>query len=120
MDKVTEVKTQYNKEQWLGIIKERQDSGLTVKAWCRQNNIRQSAYYYWLRRIRESACSKYLPETQSGLQSPVIFAPVQINEEEIPSRASVIIHMKNADIEVRDDSSVKALETALAALKNIC
>lgn len=120
MDKVMEVKTQFNKEQWLNIIKERQTSGLTIKAWCRQNNIRVNAYYYWLRRVRESACSEYLTEVQSDSQSPVVFAPLHTNEKVTSTQAPVIIHTQNADIEVREGSSLQILETVLTALKNIC
>ena len=120
MDKVAEVKVQFNKEKWFNLIKERQNSGLTIKKWCNQNNIREHTYYYWLRRIRMSACTEYMGAAQNEPKSPVAFAPLQINEKVDPEQAPIIIHMQNADIEVRDGSSLHALETVLTVLKNIC
>ena len=41
--------------EWRQLIHERQQSGLSVRAWCQQNGIRENSYYYWLRIIREEA-----------------------------------------------------------------
>ena len=120
MDKVTEVKAQFNKEKWLNLIRERQSSGLTIKNWCSQNNLPEHTYYYWLRRIRESVCEEYIGDVQSEYKSPVVFAPLQVSESKSPAQAQIIIHMQNVNIEVRDGSSLKTLETVLAALKSIC
>ena len=37
---------------WAAIIKERQESGLTIKQWCAENNVSEGAYYYRLKRLR--------------------------------------------------------------------
>ncbi|MDI6619197.1 MAG: hypothetical protein QME45_11080 [Clostridiales bacterium] len=55
MDKVAEVKVQFNKEKWFNLIRERQNSGLTIKEWCSQNNI-QEAYLLLLAAARQSVC----------------------------------------------------------------
>ena len=41
-----------------GIIKARKASGLTVDEYCKQHSISRSAYFYWLRCIKEEALSK--------------------------------------------------------------
>ena len=33
--------------EWKGLIEQQRQSGLSVKKWCRQNQIRFSAFYYW-------------------------------------------------------------------------
>lgn len=40
---------------WEEIIRRRTESGLTVKEWCRQNNISRDQYFYWLRKVKEAA-----------------------------------------------------------------
>ena len=50
---IPEAKRIMNEERRL--IHERQESGQSVRAWCRQNGIRENSYYYWLRIIREEA-----------------------------------------------------------------
>ena len=45
MNKVSQVKSSIRKERWLSIIKECQSSGMTIRAWCKQNNIKEATYY---------------------------------------------------------------------------
>ena len=40
---------------WAAMIKQRNDSGLTVKEWCAANAIQESVYYYRLNRLRKMA-----------------------------------------------------------------
>ena len=61
MDKVTQVKTQFRLEQWKKLISECQASGLSVRNWCNQNDIREQTYYYYLKKIREQSIEN-LPE----------------------------------------------------------
>ena len=51
--------------EWRRLIHERQESGQSVRAWCRQNGIRENSYYYWLRIIREEALCE--AENRSGV-----------------------------------------------------
>ncbi len=40
---VTDLKTQMHMQEWAKLIEARQDSGLSIKEWCRQNNPRDAA-----------------------------------------------------------------------------
>jgi SPX domain protein involved in polyphosphate accumulation len=42
---VTEIKTQMHMQEWEKLIDARQDSGLTIKQWCHQNNVSETQYY---------------------------------------------------------------------------
>lgn len=53
---VTEFKQEYRLRQWGEIIKEQQQSGQTVKAWCSEKGISTKTYYYRLRKVREAIC----------------------------------------------------------------
>ena len=57
MDKVTTVKSQIKLRHWAQIIEECQNSSLTVKEWCSDNNVSKDQYYYWLRKLREHTVS---------------------------------------------------------------
>ena len=41
--------------KWSEIIKDRCESGLTIKEYCAERGISRDAYFYWLKKIRESA-----------------------------------------------------------------
>jgi putative transposase len=45
----------YRSEHWAGIIRERSESGLTVKAFCESAGLHPNSYFYWQRKLRESA-----------------------------------------------------------------
>ena len=77
MDIVTNTKMRFRKEQWKQIILDREASGLSVAAWCKQNGVVQSTYFKWLHRIRLEACQS-LPEIQTV--TPVPFVKVESHE----------------------------------------
>ena len=52
MDPLT---TNIRRQQWLQMIKDQKSSGLTVEAWCRENNISKHAFYYRQNKLREEA-----------------------------------------------------------------
>ena len=39
-------------ERWAALIKERMNSGMTIREWCHERNIKESQYYYWLKILR--------------------------------------------------------------------
>ena len=53
---ISEVKQEYQLQQWRGMVQERLESGLTIQAWCAANGITEHAYYYRLRKLRQNAC----------------------------------------------------------------
>lgn len=56
MDKVTMVKKEVQLQNWSETELARQEFGLTVTQWCRQERISTSAYYHRLHKIRENLC----------------------------------------------------------------
>ena len=57
---------QYKLEQWATLIQECRASGMMIKDWCEQNNIKKDCFYYWQRKVRQAAC---LAITESTLPS---------------------------------------------------
>ena len=51
-------KHEIEKAKWIQNIKEFNESGLTVRDWCRTKGITHGSYYYWLKVIREEALIK--------------------------------------------------------------
>lgn len=51
---ITEIKAKVTMQDWQQRIIDCQNSGMNVKAWCRENGISTSSYYFHLRLIRES------------------------------------------------------------------
>lgn len=53
---IAEIKGDIKWHKWEEQIKSRAASGLTVREWCRQNNVNEKTYYYHLREVREKLC----------------------------------------------------------------
>ena len=127
MDIVTGTKMRFRKEQWKNFIRDREASGLSVAAWCKQNGFAQSTYFKWLHRIRLEACQS-LPEIQAV--APVPFVKVESNEElqvsapqplpVVQPAATIQIHLRNAEITIPDGTSPRTIRAALLALKELC
>ena len=61
---------------WAAIIKERQESGLTIKQWCAENNVSEGAYYYRLKRLRAQLISSvHIHSEDLPAELPVNNAP---------------------------------------------
>ena len=55
-NEIVAIKTEVRERNWKEQSLECQQSGLSVKEWCRQNGIHASTYYARLRKLRENAC----------------------------------------------------------------
>ena len=115
MDKVTEAKNEFRKRQWAQIIQNCQESGITVVAWCKQNNVKIKSYYYWLRRIRSIACES--SSMQPSVNNPQI-VPVSLRQQK--QSAAVTIHLPSVSVDIYNGAARETIETVIAELKSIC
>jgi hypothetical protein len=75
-------------QQWLQMIQEQKASGLTIEAWCRENNISKHCYYYRLKKLRQEAGARIsrFVEVQAPQTS---LLPDQKDLENLNSAASI-------------------------------
>lgn len=112
MVKIKDVKQELRHREWAEQIQECQNSGMTVKEWCRRKEISPNTYYTRLRKIREEMLARQ-PELQSIV--PVsISAEIANEERNIPEK--IIIRKDGIEIEIPQDSGE---HTILALLKGI-
>ncbi len=105
MDKVAMVKKEVQMQNWSEAELARQESGLTVTQWCRQERISTSTYYYRLRKIRESLCE----------QIPV---PVnEITEKTETDHAAIRIVSGDLKVEMSSDVPSEKIAAIIGALK---
>lgn len=58
MNKIAKVKKEIKLAQWVEMIRQRNESGLSVTEWCKENGINIKTYYYRLKRVRQVVCSE--------------------------------------------------------------
>ena len=62
------------------LLKERIESGMTVREWCHDRNIKESRYYYWLRILRRDAVENKEHRQQV---SPLVELPADICRKQV-------------------------------------
>ena len=50
MDEITTVKNQVKFAGWISMVEECQNSGLSIRTWCKENNVCYKTYLYRLRK----------------------------------------------------------------------
>ena len=99
--KISKVKQEYQLQEWSGMLRERKESGLSVKEWCLEQGISEHSYYYRLRRLRQAACTA-LEQAQ-----PLQLAEVPLAPKQKENHAKLRLTIKSATLEIMDaDCSV--------------
>jgi len=108
-------------QQWSEIFQKRRESGLTISRFCKENNIQPQKYYYWLKRVRQTACDQ-LPAPLSKSPNPIV--PVTFEESVAPleskpcSTYAMRIMAGGISIEFTNDATPKLIESALQVLSH--
>ena len=113
MKEVTEVRM----SSWATMVKQRTESGQTIKAWCAENNISENVYYYRLRRLR-----RYLLETNPELTAePDSCSGAFVALSDMSTAASdVALRIRRGDttIEVSNNASDSILSLVKEVMRN--
>ena len=62
MDEITTVKNQVKFAGWISMVEECQNSGLSIRTWCKENNVCYKTYLYRLRRLRQMFLQEHSKE----------------------------------------------------------
>ncbi len=112
---MSDLKHDVTAERWAMLIKERMESGMTVREWCHDRDIKESRYYYWLRRLRQDAVKEKERRQQV---SPFVELPTDICREQVFEPAAAVIRKGNVTIEVTESASAGFIAKVMEALAN--
>lgn len=109
-------------QEWREIISECRNSGMPVRQWCTENNIRVNQYYYWLRVIRNETLA--LVPKESQIVETSTFATLKVSEmsnpESIDSGICAIIKTSNFSVEIKNGANSNTLGDIIQILNNLC
>ena len=111
---MSSVRHQVLSRQWQQRVLEQQTSGLSVRRWCAEQNIRESRYYYWLQILRNE---------ELAVRSPAkIFAPLQLSNSDetvvTESRSGICALIRHGDqcLEIHNGADPQTLAAILRVL----
>jgi len=115
------VTRQYRLNKWTEIIRERHCSGQTISAWCAEHNINPKQYYYWLKRVRASACESL---QVIGTGDPAIVPVKMPNHLPIASPntqclSPIILRMGTVTLELNNGASTELITNTIRAITNV-
>ena len=107
--------------QWEPIVKECNASGLSVAAWCRENNISAKKFYYWQRRLRAALTGETTPDAPN-FQPPSVAKKNTIVELPTPvitpvtTIAPVVLHLNGYTVEINNDATPELITTIMKVI----
>lgn len=106
MADVLAVRNELRMQNWMDIIRECRESGLSNREFCTRQGISEKTYYYWLRKIRSSAAETLEPQL------------VRLQEAH-SSRPEHMIHIHYGETELKlpENVDLKAVSILLNALR---
>lgn len=117
----------HNDHEWMNIIHECRNSGLTDKEWCSEHNIPMSTFYSSLKRLRDKACE--IPVSKGkAYGDPQQVVPLRIIDErsddcsDILSAEQAVISITAGKfcIDIHSHADRETIYNTLLALQQIC
>lgn len=119
MDKITH---EIRLKQWTSIIQECHSSGMTVRAWCLENNVSDKKFYYWQRRLREKAYNA-IEKQESNKPTNFVQLPVSasVDSPKNPTSftADMVVHIGNNVLELSNTVSEELLSRVLKVISDV-
>ena len=106
MADVLAVRGEYRLREWAQIHRRCQESGLSNRAFCRQNGIAEKTFYYWLRKLRETAIEK----------QPQLVA---LGDEGSDAGDRIYIRFGAASLDLPSQTDANAIASLLRALQKL-
>lgn len=119
MNEIMEIRQQVRLNQWSAMVREREDSGLSVKAFFKQAGIVPKTYYYRLRRLREAA----IKQTQMGTVQSTMPQPELVQYTPPtgyvldPTPQSIVIRTSSTTVEIPVNTNPEVVVAAVSFLK---
>lgn len=124
---VSQTKRNIHLQEWSKLIQTQKSSGLPVRGWCKQNDIKTSTYYYWLRELRKEML-KELPEPAKSESFPTSFVevnPVLISQENSSSsmleftKANAFLQIGAISVGLTNQASEKLITNLIRGIRHV-
>jgi hypothetical protein len=81
-----QIAAEYRLAYWAGIVRERTERGLSIRAFCAEKGFHENCYFYWQRKLREAACEKLSEVSNKTSQldlQPGRFTEVKVTDSSV-------------------------------------
>jgi hypothetical protein len=97
--------------RWRAVVARQAKSGLTVRAFCRQEKLRETAFYFWRRTIAER-------DAMRSVAAAPAFVPVVLSARGVASPTEIAIDLRGGrTLRLRDSIPPDRLAAIVVALE---
>ena len=118
---VMEIRQRVSRDTWQSRIHDCRSSGLTISAWCEQHNIRESTYYYWLRKLRqELVVSKSIDSRDLANPSSCEIDLADSHVRATEGVTALKLQLPGLLLEISSSANPQEIRVAYSVLKSLC
>jgi hypothetical protein len=103
-------------QEWKQRILDQRSSGLSVRKWCTDHNVRESRYYYWLHVLRSEELALRKPVAAGGFAELRLEASATETGGAKISGICAVIRGQNMSLEIHNGADPMTLDLAMRAL----
>ena len=120
-----EIAAEYRLSHWAQIMQERTQSGLSIRAFCREAGISNNTYFYWQKKLRSAACAELAAVAQAGtLDSGKALTPsgwaMCGTTTDMSEKKTLTVEIGNCRILVEQNSDLELLTKVCRTLRSVC
>ena len=119
-----EIAVEYRLTHWAGVMRERSESGMSIRSYCKSIGIHENVYHYWQRKLREAACTELLAPAEKGSEDAAVpkgwavCAPVQGTSSS--SGGEISIEIGKSRVTAKTETNVELLKKVCRVLSELC
>jgi hypothetical protein len=120
--------------QWAEDVKERQESKLSLRQWCKERGVPLTTYHYRLRILRKAFISGELPNHEAMFNeqkesqalelstddSSPIFAEIHPSKLTRGVQPAIVIRLGDSALEINNGADQETITNALQAWRRLC
>jgi hypothetical protein len=127
MKNTREIAKEYRMSYWAGIMRERAESGLSIRAYCAREGMHVNRYHYWQRRLRAAAVecgtSSLVVRAKAETVSPVPAGWTQVTsaaENVSPVVSELTIEIGKCRVSANEGTDTELLAKICKVLVSLC
>ena len=109
---------EYRLAQWLPIVQECRESGMTVRSWCQQNNVDEKRFYYWQNKLRVLASESIAVSNEQQSKFVPVTLPNSNPTYTNDFKPAMVLRIGQAAIELSNQVEPELLASVLKVLSN--
>ena len=111
-----QIATELRLSHWAGIMRRRIDSGLSIKTFCETSDIRPNVYFYWQRKLRESAYLEMMFNTPSAPDD----CTIRDASSAAPIEKALSIEINGCRVLASENTDTELLSKVCKVLVSLC